>query len=88
VLPFLEAFNVTVMASTLIVNGSSISASGVGVYANNTQIINQGNISAQGLGCQSKIGLGCGYYDLTLNLLLACSGTGGSYGGLGGSSAP
>ena len=83
------AFDISILANTLVINSnSSVQASGVGIYTNTTHIANQSNVSAQGLGCRSKTGLGCGYYDLTLNQLLACSGTGGSYGGLGGSSAP
>lgn len=34
------------------------------------------------------IGQGCGYFDTELNQLLSCTGTGGSYGGLGGNSSP
>lgn len=84
----IDAFNISIIATTLEITNSSIQASAVGIYTNTTIISAQGNISAQGLGCRSKTGLGCGYYDVTLNQLLACSGTGGSYGGLGGSSAP
>lgn len=85
----MNTFVVAVIANQLTVNLlSSIEGSGIAVYANTLILANVSNISAQGLGCLSKNGLGCGYYDLTLNQLLACTGSGGSYGGLGGSSAP
>jgi hypothetical protein len=84
----IDTFDIVILATTIIINHSTILSSGIGLYANTTSVVNFGNVTSQGLGCRSKTGLGCGYYDLTLNQLLACSGTGGSYGGLGGSSSP
>lgn len=85
---FLQNYTITLIAENIKFNNSMMRASGIGLYANSTYIGGGSNITTKGLGCRAEMGYGCGYYDLTLNQLLSCTGTGGSYGGLGGNSAP
>jgi len=51
-------------------------------------ILNQSVLNSTGLGYPSGAGLGCGYFNMELNQLIGCTGTGGSHGGFGGNSGP
>jgi hypothetical protein len=84
---YINSFEITLNASQIALQNVNITASGVGFAANSVSFSST-NVSTAGLGCQGSRGLGCGYYDVTLGQLLGCTGTGGSYGGRGGSSSP
>lgn len=85
---FLQNYSITLISQNIRFNSSMMKGSGIGIYGNSTYFGNWSNITTKGLGCRAELGYGCGYYDVTLYQLLSCTGTGGSYGGLGGNSAP
>lgn len=68
-------------------NNSTFKISVIAIYTPNL-IINNTQLNNSGLGYSSGTGLGCGFFDESLNQLLGCTGTGASHGGYGGNSGP
>lgn len=84
---YMSSFDITLNASQITLQTANLSASGIAMVSNTISLDNT-SVNTAGQGCQGSRGLGCGYYDITLSQLLGCTGTGGSYGGRGGSSSP